>query len=111
MEGNSLTDGFTDNSGIDELAEGLIENETLLYLSLANCNLDNESGKLLRNAIEQNDVIIHLDLSNNPKMSLNDVRAIQDKLIENKQKYDQDRFKEFIERKRMKREEDISTII
>jgi len=52
MEGNSLTDGFTDNSGIDELAEGLIENETLLYLSLANCNLDNESGKLLRNAIE-----------------------------------------------------------
>lgn len=44
-------------------------------------------------------------------MQLNDVRAIQDKLMENKRKYDEDRFKEFIERKRMKREEDISTII
>jgi len=52
MESNDLTNGGTDNSGIEVLAEGLIENETLLYLSLANCNLDNESGKLLRNAIE-----------------------------------------------------------
>ena len=76
MEGSNLTNGFTDNSGIDELADGLMENETLLYLSLANCSLDHECGRLLRNAVEQNDTIIHLDLSNNPSMSLNDVRAI-----------------------------------
>jgi hypothetical protein len=36
---------------------------------------------------------------------LYDVRAIQDKLNKNKKKYDKIRFDEFLERKRMKREE------
>ena len=78
-------------------------------MNLCNCGLDFESGKLLREAVESNDVIINIDLSQNPKLNLYDVRAIQDKLNKNKKKYDKIRFDEFLERKRMKREEQISS--
>ena len=44
-------------------------------------------------------------------MDLEDVRAIQDQLIKNKQEYDDERYMEFIERKRMRREEDISGVL
>lgn len=36
-------------------------------------------------------------------MDLDDVIAIQDRLIENKQEHDDERYMEFIERKRMRR--------
>lgn len=44
-------------------------------------------------------------------MNLDDVIAIQDRLIENKQEHDDERYMEFIERKRMRREEDISGVL
>lgn len=90
---------------------GLAENKHLLYLSLSNCGLTQESGRLLRQAVQNNDVLIHMDLSHNPNLNLYDVRAIQDKLHQNKKVYDKIRFDEFLERKRMKREEQISSII
>jgi hypothetical protein len=52
-----------------------------------------------------------LDIDNNPEMSLDDVIAIQDALLRNKQEYDDERYMEFIERKRMRREEDISGVL
>ena len=52
-----------------------------------------------------------MDVENNPQMHLEDVKQIQQKLIENKRTYDDERYMEFIERKRMRREEDISGII
>ena len=76
LEGNNLTDSSTDNSGVQSLAQGLANNQNLLYLSLCNCNLDFESGKLLREAVETNDVIINIDLTQNPKLNLFDIRAI-----------------------------------
>lgn len=44
-------------------------------------------------------------------MNIEDVIAIQDSLIKNKQEYDDERYMEFIERKRMRREEDISGVL
>ena len=44
-------------------------------------------------------------------MNIDDVIAIQDSLIQNKQEYDDERYMEFIERKRMRREEDISGVL
>lgn len=44
-------------------------------------------------------------------MDIDDVSAIQDSLLRNKQDYDDERYMEFIERKRMRREEDISGVV
>ena len=44
-------------------------------------------------------------------MDLDDVLAIQERLMQNKQEYDDERYMEFIERKRMRREEDISGVL
>ena len=44
-------------------------------------------------------------------MNLEDVKEIQEKLLKNKQEYDDERYMEFIERKRMRREEDISGVL
>ena len=43
-------------------------------------------------------------------MNIDDVVAIQDQLIKNKQEHDDERYMEFIERKRMRRE-DISGVL
>lgn len=44
-------------------------------------------------------------------MKLENVLAIQDRLVQNKQEHDDERYMEFIERKRMRREEDISGVL
>lgn len=44
-------------------------------------------------------------------MKLENVIAIQDRLVQNKQEHDDERYMEFIERKRMRREEDISGVL
>ena len=52
-----------------------------------------------------------MDVENNPDMNIDAVIAIQDQLIRNKQENDDERYMEFIERKRMRREEDISGVL
>ena len=52
-----------------------------------------------------------MDVENNPDMNIDAVIAIQDQLIRNKQENDDERYMEFIERKRMSREEDISGVL
>lgn len=51
--------------------------------------------------IERNTTLISLDIDQNPEMDLNHVRAIQECLKRNKKAYDDERYKEFVERKRM----------
>ena len=55
-----------------------MENKTLLYLNLNSTELDAECGEDLRRALEVNNVLILLDVERNPRMRLDDVRAIQD---------------------------------
>lgn len=61
--------------------------------------------------MEVNSTIILLDIENNPEMNLEDVIEIQNQLVKNKQEHDDERYMEFIERKRMRREEDISGVL
>ena len=111
LEGNDLTEGGRDTKGIQALANSLKMNTSLLFLNLTNTGLDATCGQALVEAMRENKTIIMLDLPQNPKMNLMDVREIQKILEANKLAYDEERFKEFMERKCLKREEDISQIL
>ena len=65
-----------DSSGVVALAEALKENDTLLSLNLNNTNLDEKAGAALVSALEENKYLILLDIENNPRLSLYDVRKI-----------------------------------
>ena len=91
--------------------DALTANDTLLSLNLNNSGLDSTCSRLLREMMEQNSTLIwyccrycSLDIDNNPEMNIDDVISIQDLLLKNKQDYDDERYMEFIERKRMRRE-------
>lgn len=65
-------------------------------MNLNNTGLDSYCSKKLREVMEHNSTIIQLDLENNTDMNIDDVLAIQDALIKNKQDYDDERYMEFI---------------
>jgi hypothetical protein len=106
LESNNLTQMHKDNNGILALAEALKKNTTLLSLNLMNCNLDATCSAALADALEVNKTLIMLEIAGNPEMFYKDVRRIQESLVRNKAEYDKERFKEFVERKRAKMEED-----
>lgn len=101
LEGNDLTLGGSDITGIEELAKSLETNETLLQLNLCNTGLDKRCSEVLKRMLERNTTLILLDIDQNPQMDLFDVRQIQKYLERNKKVYDDERYKEFIERKKM----------
>lgn len=125
LEGNNLTlrtnfdkskdkDASKDNrntQGLENLAKALESNQTLLCLNLANCQLNESCGEFLCRMMERNHTIINLDLDSNPDMNLYHVRQIQEYLTRNKKAYDDERYQEFIERKQMWRELNISNIL
>lgn len=106
FEGNNLTQTGKDVKGVLAIAEILKKNTTLLALNLGNCNLDNACSAGLAEALEYNKTLIMLELQGNPNMFYKDVLRIQESLKRNKAEYDQERFKEFVERKYAKMEED-----
>lgn len=114
LEGNPLIKGQSDTTsykGLDAMVDALRTNDTLLSLNLNNTGLDVGASKKIREMMEINQTLINLDIDNNPEMNIEDVIAIQDSLLKNKQDYDDERYMEFIERKRMRREEDISGVL
>ena len=98
-------------SGIEQLAKALESNTTVLCLNLSNCELNEQCSEYLCRMMERNQTIINLDIDSNPDMNLYHVRAIQEYLKRNKKAYDDERYQEFIERKQMWRELNISNII
>jgi hypothetical protein len=58
------------------LAEAIKKNDCILSLNLNNTNLTEECGAALVEAIEINETLIMLDIENNPKISLHDIRRI-----------------------------------
>ncbi|CAD8043508.1 unnamed protein product [Paramecium primaurelia] len=115
LENNNLTNHDKDRntydySGIYALCEAIEKNDTLLQLNLCNCKLDEKCGEALANALRDNTSLICLDITENPKMNLNDVRKCQDYLIRNKKIYDDERYREFQERQRIRNEDQTSTI-
>lgn len=108
IKGQSDTTSY---KGLDAMVDALRTNDTLLSLNLNNTGLDVGASKKIREMMEINQTLINLDIDNNPEMNIEDVIAIQDSLLKNKQDYDDERYMEFIERKRMRREEDISGVL
>ena len=80
-------------------------------MNLNNTNLEEESGKLLKEALRYNSTLILLDIEGNKKMKRDDVIEIQKILRSNKLAYDLERKREFHERNRMFREKEISEIL
>jgi hypothetical protein len=76
-------------------------NETVLYINLNNTGLDGKCVAKMRDIFKTNRTLILLDIENNnyvgtpdnPAMALEDVLYIQDRLVENKQKHDDERYK------------------
>lgn len=56
-------------------------NDTVLCINLTNTGLDSVCSKKMRSIFDTNKTLILLDLDGNPKMNLDDVIYIQDRLI------------------------------
>lgn len=100
LESNNLTTDGTDFGGVTELFTFLPQNTTLLSLNLANNGLDESCGDQFNQLLDHNDTLIDFDYALN-SFSLDDSRSIQDKLMRNKRKFDEDRLREWKERKTM----------
>lgn len=57
--------------------------------------------------MEENDTMIDLDIEGNPDMNIYDCRRIQDKLQKNRKDYNDERLREFRERKMLENEKDM----
>lgn len=110
LEGNPLCKSSSD-AGIQALCEvrdaqqALKENDTVSYLSLNNCQLSDTAGKLIERMLLLNKKITMIDLESNPKLSYDMVRAIQDRLVENRNEWTRERKREWNERKELTAEE------
>lgn len=87
-----------------KLVDFLDDNSTLLSLNLANNQLDEAIGSLVRSKIANNSTIIDFDFSMN-HFGMLDSQALQEKLMENKADYDEERRREWKERQAMKSED------
>jgi hypothetical protein len=108
-EEQQLSLSFRGQDSIKLFAEALANNESLVYLNMADCNLNQEAGKHLLKAMETNKNLIMLDLERNFNLDFEDVRKIQQKLQQNFQYHKNRRLKEFQERKKMKQNIDDKT--
>jgi hypothetical protein len=80
-------------------------NDTLMYLNLNNTELSATSGHHILNMLKHNKKLILMDIERNPKIDYDTARAIQDHLAANKTLYDQERRREWQERKDLSSEE------
>mmetsp|Transcript_15998 Transcript_15998/g.29298 ORF Transcript_15998/g.29298 Transcript_15998/m.29298 type:complete len:375 (+) Transcript_15998:125-1249(+) len=110
LEGNSLVSA-SDYTGINSIARALRTNKSLLSLNLSNCGLDKTCGIALADAMKVNFTLISMDLVGNYRIDIQQVQEIQDCLIRNKRLYDEERFREWEERKRMRKEEERTEMI
>jgi len=110
IEGNNLTNGAQDRVSFFAISDAIKSNTTLLSLNLCSCYLDEQCGQVLVDALMQNHTLINLDVTGN-KLRLEHVREIKAKLEENKRAYDEERFREWEERKRMSEEQEATEMI
>jgi hypothetical protein len=111
LEGNELFDkNFKDPVGIVAIAEGIKKNQCLILLNISNCNLDNECGNILADAMEKNQTIIDFDYRGND-FGLDIVKRLNKSLKRNKVLYDEERLMEWNERKAAKKEDEYNEMI
>lgn len=105
LESNQLTTDGTVWGGVTSLIEFLSHNKTLLSLNLANNGMDDSCGSNFRELLQDNFTLIDFDFSMN-NFTLEDSRTIQDLLMRNKALYDENRIREWRERKAMRSEDE-----
>ena len=84
--------------------ESMQKNKSLLSLNMANCQMDERCGQKWMITTQLNTDLIDFEFSFN-KFTLEQVRTIQDNLRKNKKKYDDERLREWKERKLMNDED------
>lgn len=104
LESNNLTNDTEENGGVEEMISALADNTTLLSLNVANNRLGDDIGRnfvdLFNPRVKNQETLIDFEFGFN-SFRLEDVRKIQDYLRRNKAKYDEERLKEWRERKMM----------
>lgn len=93
-----------DNSGIRALSEMLKVNKTLLVLNLARTGINKSGAEYLVEAMKVNNTLISMDLMEN-NLTVLQTREIKEYLNRNKKAYDDERLREFKERKMMNEED------
>ena len=109
MEGNTMSDEQSDE-GMTMLCSALFENQSLMFLNLANNGLTERSGSKLLAVLEQNPTLIALHLQGN-NLNFKTVRAIQDLLMRNLKTFQAQRQTECLEREEMAKNQKLTVDI
>ena len=104
LENNYLTNSGATFDEIKSFSDCLLTNKTLLHLNLSNNGMIEECGERFVAATDVNTTLICFEFGFN-QFLLEQVRAIKANLIRNKKAYDEERFREWKERKQMAEEE------
>lgn len=104
LESNYLTNSGASRDEVKSLSDCLLTNKTLLHLNLGNNGMDAECGERFVESTKANKTLICFEFGFNLFL-LEQVRAIQENLKRNKAAYDEERFREWKERKQMAAEE------
>jgi hypothetical protein len=104
MENNYLTNSGATYDEIKTFSDCLLTNKTLLHLNLGNNGMIEECGERFVQSTDANKTLICFEFGFN-NFLLEQIRAIKTNLLRNKAAYDDERFREWKERKRMAEEE------
>lgn len=104
LENNYLVNVSGDDEGVKAFTDCLNYNKTLLSLNMGNNAMDPKCGQKFMDATTVNTTLISFEFGMND-FNREQVITIQDNLNRNKMAYDEERFREWKERKRMESEE------
>ena len=104
LENNYLTNSGASYDEVKSFSDCLLTNKTLLHLNLGNNGMNEEWGERFVESTKTNKTLICFEFGFN-QFLLEQVRLIQENLKRNKAAYDEERFREWKERKQMAAEE------
>ena len=110
LENNFLTNSGASYDEIKSFADLLLTNKSLLHLNVANNGMNEECGEKFETNTGINKTLICFEFSSN-NFLLEQTRAIQENMKRNKAAYDEERFREWKERKCMERERNDMVIL
>lgn len=104
LENNFLTNSGASYDEVKQFSDCLEHNKSLLHLNLGNNSMNEECGERFVKSTDINKTLICFEFGFN-QFLLEQTRIIQENLKRNKAAYDEERFREWKERKRMAEEE------
>jgi hypothetical protein len=104
LENNFLTQSGATYYEVKSFSDCLLTNKTLLHLNVGNNAMNEECSERFVESTKVNTSLICFEFGMN-NFKLEHIKEIKENLVRNKQAYDDERFKEWKERKRMADEE------